>query len=115
MPQPDSLPLVVAVTGHRDLVASETEPLRQKVRKFFLELAERFPARRLRLLSPLAEGADQLVAEIAVDLDIELVVPLPMDEFSKDVLYCLHNFFNFLFSKVSSSLHWLKFAKRCSF
>jgi hypothetical protein len=75
-----ALPLVVAVTGHRDLVASETTALRQKVREFFLDLAERYPSRRLRLLSPLAEGADQLVAEVAVDLDIELVVPLPMDE-----------------------------------
>ncbi len=77
----DALPLVVAVTGHRDLVAGETTELRQKVREFLLELAERFPSRRLRLLSSLAEGADQLVAEVAVDLDIELVVPLPMDEF----------------------------------
>lgn len=80
MSQSDALPLVVAVTGHRDLVAGETTGLRQKVREFFLDLAERYPSRRLRLLSPLAEGADQLVAEVAVDLDIELVVPLPMDE-----------------------------------
>jgi len=77
---PDALPLVVAVTGHRDLVAGETAQIRQRVRAFFVELAERFPSRKLRLLSPLAEGADQLVAEIAVDLNIELVVPLPMDE-----------------------------------
>ena len=76
----DALPLVVAVTGHRDLVAGETTELRQKIRAFFFELAERFPSRRLRLLSSLAEGADQLAAEVAVDLGIELVVPLPMDE-----------------------------------
>lgn len=56
----DALPLVVAVTGHRDLVAGETTELRQKVREFLLELAERFPSRRLRLLSSLAEGADQI-------------------------------------------------------
>jgi len=79
-PGPDALPLVVAVTGHRDLVAGETEGIRQKVTALFVELAERFPSRKIRLLSPLAEGADQLVAEIAVGLDIELVVPLPMDE-----------------------------------
>jgi len=75
-----ALPLVVAVTGHRDLVASETAEIRQKVREFFLELIERFPSRRLRLLSSLAEGADQLVAEVALGLDVELVVPLPMEE-----------------------------------
>jgi hypothetical protein len=80
LPHSDALPLVIAVTGHRDLVADETEGLRQKVREFFVDLAQRYPSRRLRLLCPLAEGADQLVAEVAVDLDIELVVPLPMDE-----------------------------------
>ncbi len=77
---PDALPLVVAVTGHRDLVASETDAIRQKIRAFFLELAEMFPSRRLRLLSSLAEGADQLAAEVALELDVELVAPLPMDE-----------------------------------
>jgi len=76
----DALPLVVAVTGHRDLVAGETPKLRESIRNFFLELAERYPSRRIRLLSALAEGADQLAAEVAVDLDIELVVPLPMAE-----------------------------------
>jgi len=65
----DALPLVVAVTGHRDLVAAEKTVLRQKAREFFLELADQFPSRKLRLLSPLAEGADQLVAEVAVDRD----------------------------------------------
>lgn len=79
-PYAEALPLVVAVTGHRDLVASETAELRQKVRAFFLELIERFPSRQLRLLSSLAEGADQLVAEVALDLEVELVVPLPMAE-----------------------------------
>lgn len=78
--KPGALPLVVAVTGHRDLVAGEIPEIRQKARAFFVELAERFPSRQLQLLSPLAEGADQLTAEVAVELGIELVVPLPMDE-----------------------------------
>ena len=76
----DALPLVVAVTGHRDLVDRETTMLRERIRSFFVELSERYPSRRLRLLSALAEGADQLAAEVAVELDIELVVPLPMAE-----------------------------------
>ena len=76
----EPLPLVVAVTGHRDLVDDETDEIRERVRALFSELAQNFPSRRLRLLSPLAEGADQLVAEVATELDIDLVVPLPMDE-----------------------------------
>ena len=43
-------------------------------------MRERYPSRRLRLLSPLAEGADRIVALVAEDLDIELIAPLPMSE-----------------------------------
>lgn len=73
-----ALPLVVAVTGHRDLVADEAPAIREKVRGLFESLSARYPDRRLQVLSSLAEGADQLVAEIALELGIELMVPLPM-------------------------------------
>ena len=42
------------------------------------ELREQHPDRRLRVMSALAEGADRLVAEVAVEMDVELIVPLPM-------------------------------------
>lgn len=48
------------------------------VRDLFRELAESFPERKLQLLSALAEGADRLVAEEALDCGIELVALLPM-------------------------------------
>jgi hypothetical protein len=73
-----ALPLVVAVTGHRDLVADEAPAIRDKVRGLFESLSARYPDRRLQVMSSLAEGADQLVAEIALELGIELMVPLPM-------------------------------------
>jgi len=41
-------------------------------------LAKQNPDRRLSVMSPLARGADQLVAEVALELGIELTVPLPM-------------------------------------
>lgn len=45
----------------------------------FLSAMQRdYPDRRLRVMSPLAEGADRLVAEVALELGIELVVPMPM-------------------------------------
>ena len=73
-----AIPLVVAVTGHRDLLPSEVNGIREKVRSLLRQLMDDYPDRRLRVMSPLAEGADQLVAEIALDLGIELSVPLPM-------------------------------------
>ncbi len=71
-------PLVVAVTGHRDLLASEVPDIRVRVKDLMIWLREQYPERRLSIMSSLAEGADRLVAEVALDLHIELTVPLPM-------------------------------------
>jgi len=73
-----AIPLVVAVTGHRDLIASEAPGIRQLVVDLLKGLAHQYPDRRLSVMSPLAEGADQLVAEVALELGIALTVPLPM-------------------------------------
>ena len=78
------LPLVIGVTGHRDLRASEVPEIRKRVRALFVDLQERYPTRKLRLLSPLAEGADRLVANIAVELGMELSVVMPMPRFIYD-------------------------------
>jgi hypothetical protein len=72
------LPLVIAVTGHRDLVDSEITEIRARVRELLISLCERYPDRQLRVMSSLAEGADRLVAEEALALGVELVTPLPM-------------------------------------
>jgi hypothetical protein len=71
-------PLVVAVTGHRDLVAAECDGIRERIRELFMLLGERYPDLPIRLLTPLAEGADQLAAEVALECGVELEVPLPM-------------------------------------
>jgi hypothetical protein len=73
-----ALPLVIAVTGHRDLLASEAPELRGRVDQLLSDLAGRYPDRRISVMSPLAEGADMLVAEEAVALGAKLIVPLPM-------------------------------------
>src|SRR5512137_2838318 len=73
-----AVPLVVAVTGHRDLVASEIPRLRKMVREFLLRLRDAYPGRIVAVMSPLAEGADRLVAEEAITLRMPLHVPLPM-------------------------------------
>ncbi len=73
-----AIPLVVAVTGHRDLVPSETSALRDRVQELFARLQQDYPDRRLQVMSALAEGADQLVADVALGMSLELVVVLPM-------------------------------------
>ena len=73
-------PLVIGVTGHRDLVPEEIPGIESAVRKLFKDLAAQFPERPLQVMSPLADGADRIVALVAEDLGIELTVPLPMAE-----------------------------------
>lgn len=72
------VPLVVAVTGHRDLVASEIPGLRRLARSFLEEIQCNCQSTPVTLLSPLAEGGGQLVAEEALALGCDLVVPLPL-------------------------------------
>lgn len=70
--------LVIGVVAHRDLVATEQPALRAAVRTFLERMRRDYPGTPLRLLCALAEGGDQLVAEVAHELGIPLVVPLPM-------------------------------------
>jgi Ca2+/Na+ antiporter len=72
------LPLVIGVTGHRDLREEDREPLETRVRNIFEDLQSRYPSTPLILLSPLAEGADRLVAKVALAKGVRLIVPLPM-------------------------------------
>ncbi len=72
------VPLVVAVTGHRDLVATEIPAIRAKVRACLGTLRDDYPGRLVGVLSALAEGADRLVAEVALELGMPLTAVLPM-------------------------------------
>ena len=76
--RPYSAPLVVGVTGHRDLVPDEVPAIRARVRDFLRDLHSQYPSRDLALLTPLAEGADRLVAEEALELGLPVTVVLPM-------------------------------------
>jgi hypothetical protein len=72
------LPVVIGVTGHRDLRPGDIESLRQAVAEVIQEISALAPSSPLLLLSSLAEGADRLVAETALRFGARLVVPLPM-------------------------------------
>jgi hypothetical protein len=80
------LPIIVAVTGHIDIRPEDTTALGDRVREILQRLQRKYPHTEIELLSPLAEGADRLVARVALEFGIRLVAPLPMepDEFKKD-------------------------------
>lgn len=81
-PAPQSVglqaPLVIGVTGHRDLRQDDVPHLEQRVKSIFERLRERYGSTPLLVLSPLAEGADRLVARVGNGFGARLVVPLPM-------------------------------------
>jgi len=78
--------LSVGITGHRDLLESEKPGLEDQVRAFFQMLRNRYPRLELQLLSPLAEGGDQLAAKVAIEQGVQLiaVLPMPRDQYEKD-------------------------------
>jgi hypothetical protein len=76
----DQVPLVVGVTGHRDLLPEEIPQLRQRVSQFLETLGHSYPDLPLVVMSPLAEGADRIVAEEARARGIPLIVPLPFPQ-----------------------------------
>jgi hypothetical protein len=86
----DRLPLVIGVTGHRDLRDQDISRLELEVatiitglRRDFLNNSEETP---IIMLSALAEGSDRLVARVALAHGARLIAPLPMplEEYRRD-------------------------------
>ena len=72
--------LNIGVTAHRDLVGQDVPRMRAEVRAFLMQLQAGFPDLPLQLICALATGGDQLVAEEALAMGIDLVAPLPMQQ-----------------------------------
>ena len=80
------LPLVIGVTGHRHLDTAHYPDYRERIVELLSDLRRQYPATPLRMLSALAEGADRLAAEVALESGCELIVPLPFElaEYERD-------------------------------
>jgi hypothetical protein len=74
------LPIVFAVTGHRDIPPGDVPVLERAVASIFATFRKRYPTTPFVVLSPLAAGADRLVARVALAAEIPLRVPLPLEE-----------------------------------
>jgi hypothetical protein len=82
----ECIPLAVGVTGHRAIRPQDRPALAAAVRRELEKLRTRYPNTPLMMLDSLAEGADQICAEAALDMGIPLVAVLPMaqEEYEKD-------------------------------
>jgi len=66
------------VSGHRDLVGTDLPELRKQLHTVFSHFRSAYPNASFELLTPLAEGADRIAAEVALASGIKLAVPMPM-------------------------------------
>jgi hypothetical protein len=80
MPQPYSVPLIIGITGHRDLRPHDVPALETEVAGIVRSLRDRCPNTPLVIYSALAEGADQLAARVALAEGAQLVAVLPMPQ-----------------------------------
>ena len=80
------IPIVIGVTGHRNLCPDDLDTIRSLVTQQLSGLRDAYPNSTFWMLNSLAAGADMLCAEIALALGIRLVCPLPMDagEYAED-------------------------------
>lgn len=80
----DTAQVRIGVTGHRFL--AEIDKLTAALELALGKVAEAFPGRNLVAVSPLAEGADRMVAKAVLDRGGELVapLPLPLDDYLQD-------------------------------
>jgi len=85
-PDPGLIPIVVGVTGHRDIPGEDLPSLSIAVDEQLMEIGVLYPSSPLVLASGLAEGADRLVARCALRLgwSVVAVLALPGQEFEKE-------------------------------
>lgn len=77
---PHLVPIVVAVTGHRDLRAEDVPVLAAAVTDQLRQLSSKHPNTPCLLLTGLAEGADRLAARCALQAGWQLGVVLPLSQ-----------------------------------
>ncbi len=80
------LPLVIGVSGHRDLREEDIPHLERVVLSEYSSLRAQYPSTPITLLSALADGADRLMARVALGAGMRLavVLPMPIDLYETD-------------------------------
>jgi len=71
-----AIPLTVGVVGHRDCL--DREKLEGSIRTLLGELRDSYADTSLQILSSLADGADRIAAKVALEMEFDVIAPLPM-------------------------------------
>lgn len=75
----------IGVSGHRDLKRNEIKLYKNQIRRYLLEKKEQY-GEELKLITPLAQGADMVVTKVAYEIGIkyEVLIPLPKELYVMD-------------------------------
>lgn len=81
-----SAEFVISVTGHRDIAEADVPTLKAQIKTILQDVQRRFHHMPIRLVSGLAEGADTVTAEVALDLgfSVTAVLPMPKESYAED-------------------------------
>ncbi|MFQ5624097.1 MAG: NAD-binding protein [Paracoccaceae bacterium] len=81
----------IGVSGHRDpAIALSNKDVVAQIERVMRDLRDRYPGHLFEIWSPLAEGADRLVAELAMrrlDARLHVPLPLPLDRYRDDFVH----------------------------
>src|SRR5881394_1243383 len=77
-------PFIVGVSGHRDLDPAELPRLKDAVAAFVTQLKSYLPDTEVHMVVGMAPGADLLVVETALDLNVQAVLPMSLDQYAAD-------------------------------
>ena len=93
----------IAITGHRNI--SDIEKVKNLVRNQLKLLVQLLGIERIEIITGLAEGADTLVAEIAIDegMSVRAILPAPINVYRSDFKGNALKEFNQFFSQENKS------------
>lgn len=76
------IPINIALTGHRDLKEEKISYYKNKVKTILQNIKTKYPNSQIQVLSGMAEGADIIGAQAALEAGCSIVAVLPMEESS---------------------------------
>jgi hypothetical protein len=89
---PPQFPVIIGVTGHRNIAPGAVDPVRCAVKDLLKTWQCKFGS-ALHVLTALADGADQLVAEVALECGVPLIAVAPFhQEHYRSTLQCRDKF-----------------------
>ena len=75
-----ALPVIIGVTGHRNIVEEDKPALKQKIGEGLAEILSLCKNKPVIMLNSLAQGADMLCADVAFGLKIPVIAVLPCEK-----------------------------------